>query len=569
MTRLSSIAYVLLLISPCLYPGYFPFDVNLLLAAATSVMLAALVLINFRHLRIPMWPLIFFSIAGTIQVYLFLSGLIPAIGGWKLQFMVYASAMLIFFAGTTTSIISLIRWMQIYVCICLIWLFIGWLVWLGGTSGQAMEFGVFTLSMAPAIKLAGPFNQGNIFATGIGMAWLFAHWLALKNQRWYEWLAVVLLTAAMFDTLSRGGWIAFVPCLTIMIVVFRPLTKRTMVQLFLIWCVGLLLGITAYALSQPASLDEGFLSIAKTAANSIDARLLIWFGAINIFIDHPLTGAGWGQFANQFWLVKPEAMTDMNNILGHVHALPSTVLSAHNLFLQMISEGGSIILFGIIAGFGFLVSRAVTLAKRFSSRMPFTLAALGFLVQAQINVTYSATALFLCASFFAGIGMAPWFRKTSLTFELKTGGRMALIFAVIFIAGYSINLSITWFKTGEVIEKMDVADKSSLQPLITLTDRPRVRAIPLAWLTYQIAIEGKHPSLLYWIAPMLSESALEIPFVDLYQVKFYALANTDQPKKACEIGKLIASQKLPGEKNNAQYSKICSGQKISSYQFGH
>ncbi len=532
-------------------------------------MFVASMLLQCQRFRLPIWPLYFFLAIALVQISLFVSDSLLAAHGWALQFWLYVSTFLVFFVGVNTSISDLTRWMSIYISISIFWLATGWLVWLGGTSGQHLDLGNFTFAMAPAMKLAGPFNQGNIFAAGIGMAWIFAHWLLLKHRSWLAQLAVVMLTAGLFDTLSRGAWLAFIPCLAMMLYAFRSEPGKTGMRLCSLWTLGLIIGGITFTLSQPESYEKGFLAIAGGAAASLEARLLIWSSALIIFLNHPVTGSGWGQFANQFWFAKPEATAHMEYLMGHAPVLPSTVLSAHNLTLQLISEGGMLLCVGIISGLCFYVARIRKLMNRCSPRLPFALAALGFFIQAQINVSYSAAALLICASFFSGIAMAPWLKKTSLTIRYHYRMKPAIFLVALFIAGFTVKQSAIWFETGSIIQQTNVTDKASLESLVDISNHPRVRAIPLAWLTYQIAMTREHYPLLRWISPMLLESAPEIPFIDIYQVLFYSLAHSGELQQACEIGKIIEQQGFPGELNKDHYLEACSGQPISTYHFGH
>ena len=562
-------AFLLFLLSSCFYPGFWPFDVNILLAICTAGLVAVAVSFKVQKISLPKWPLLFIAVLLILQIFIFFRGDIQAPGSWKLQAAMHLAAVAFFIAGIAIPSSTFRTWMHAYIAGVVIWLMIGWLVWLGATNSNPLGFSAFTITMAPSVKLAGPFNQGNIFAAGLGMAWLFAHWLHLKSRRPVSGFLIIIFSAGLIDTLSRGGVISYSICLALLLWAWRPSFQYLAIKIIPLWVAGLILGLFMLHFSIEQPPQDAFLSLAATASASIEARLIIWLTAFHEFSTSPWLGVGWGQFQPQFWISKPDAIAQAQTLLGSSPALSSSVLSAHNLTLQLLAEGGILVLAALLSAMIFLIVRTYRLIASCSNRTPFALSSLGFIIQSQINVCYSSPVLFLSAALFAGISMAPWLRRKANSFMISNLSRSLLVVFCLLGFSFSYQQSKAWFDAEPIIQHLDLNNKQSLESFVNITGAERARIIPLVWLGYKIAIEQKHANLLHWIEPYLLVSAQEIPMVDVYQVLFYTLAHNGKYAQACKLGKLIEKQKFPVETNSAAYQEICAGKRISAYHFGH
>ena len=562
-------SFLLFLLTPLVYPGFFPFDVNLILASSTALLFVSCSLFETRRLYIPKAFTLSFLAVLFLQLSLSASSNLLAPEIWQLQTIAYSVALLMFIAGISIPAVSLPAWMHLYISAAGIWSVIGLFVWLGGTGGLPLEIGSVTSALAPALKLAGPFNQGNIFATAVGFAWLFAHWLYIRTEKPIYAVTLLFFTAMLIDSLSKGGWLAFILALSLLIFAQRVGSTWFIKRLLPLWLIGGMLGLLFLEFSQPRAAADAFMSISQADA-SMGFRLLIWASAIAELLSSPWTGVGWGQFPAQFWLANPEAQSWLAEHVGWQSSLYSQAMSAHNLLLQVLAEAGAVALLLLIWGiWKFLRSGVALLANGNSPRLPFMLASLAFLLQSQLNISYTQPIPLLMATFFSGIAVAPWLRKQSWKPSLAPAIRGTAL-AVSFVALiWAVQLTQQWFSTEQAIRDFDIKNEQSIRRLADAGTAPRLGIIPMVWLGYNIAITQEHPGLLTWMLPYLRQSIHEVPFVDSYQVLFYALAYSQNFQEACQLGKIISRRNLPGEKNDSAYREVCEGKTISHYEFGH
>jgi len=150
-------------------------------------------------------------------------------------------------------------------------------------------------------------------------------------------VALGLMTVAMLLTLSRGGWLGFAAAALIVSVL---VSRRTAVLVTL----GVFLGSAALLLSSfhvlPPSLvqratnfmpylgDWDITRIVVTPQNfALVERLAHWRAGWLMFIAHPWTGVGFGNYPAAYPLF---ALPDWTDPLGH----------AHNYYLNVLAELG-------------------------------------------------------------------------------------------------------------------------------------------------------------------------------------------------------------------------------------
>lgn len=176
---------------------------------------------------------------------------------------------------------------------------------------------------------AGGFNAndlGSILALGIPIAW----WLASEGRRGSRTLALLNLIypfAAIFGIVlsaSRGPLLVSVPGILLIVSSFRRVGTKQ--RLFL--CV-----IAAIGLAGASRLDlEGQLNRLSTIQKSItddgmNERRGLWLAALDVFMDHPFRGIGFGAFpavAGAYGFKLDEMFTPV----------------VHNTFLSILSEAG-------------------------------------------------------------------------------------------------------------------------------------------------------------------------------------------------------------------------------------
>jgi len=562
-------AFLLILFTPLAFPGFFPFDVNLILAVSAAFVFISISLFGQKTLYLPKAFILALGFILCLQIFLILNGNVLAPQIWQLQTIGYLAAAGLLITGISVHVSSLQSWMQLYMIAAALWSGIGLFVWLGGTAGFPLEIGSVTLAMAPALKISGPFNQGNIFATAIGFAWMFSHWLFMRSGKPEYALGTIFFTAMLFDTLSKGGWLTFVLAITLLLFALKPTPSIIIKKIAPLWLAGITLGLVFLEFSQPAGEPDAFLSVVQPAA-SLEARLLIWGSAFAEFLNAPWTGLGWGQFPVEFWSANIHAQAWLADHFGLSNSLYGNAMSAHNILLQVMAEAGVFALLLLLWGIWRLLrANTALLVNGNSSRLPFALAALAFLIQSQFNISYTQPVPMLMAAFFSGIALAPWLRRNSWRIKCHFIIRGSISTIALISILWAGQLTQQWFSAEQAIRNFKIQNESSIRDLAAVAVTPRIGAIPLIWLGYNIATTQQHSRLLTWMLPYLKQSTHEIPFVDAYQVQFYALTYSQQMAEACQLGQVISARNLPGEKNERAYQQACEGKRITSYEFGH
>ncbi len=505
-----------------------------------------------------------------IQLFLLNNNYLLAEETWRLQNIQYLMAFIMLIIGASVSSTSLICWMKAYIFIAISWGLIGLFVWLGGTSGEALQIGTVTLALPPALKVSGPFNQGNIFAAAIGFAWLFSHWFFLLEKKPVYAACIIFFTALLFDTLSRGGWIAFLITITLLLFALKPGRVLFTQKLIPMWLAGLAAGAIFLEFSNPSVEAQGVQVVTQTAAASFNARLVIWVAAIHEFMNAPLTGVGWGQFQSEFWIVKPATISWINDNLNM--EIPSSFVpyNAHNIFLHVLAEAGLIAFVALCWGIYKLAQVTIKLVLNGDSiRLPFALAASAFILQSQVNTVFHRPMILLVASFFAGIALAPWLWKNSWKIRSRFSVKATSIILTCLLVIWASQLTQQWFKVEQAILNLDLGQKYSVENLVGFASHPRMGPLSLTWLGFKVATEQQHLPLLKWMVPYLKPSLNEVPSILAHQVLFYSFSFSQEFEEACRIGKIISSQKLQGEQNNPAYDKACESRQAAKYLFGY
>ena len=146
----------------------------------------------------------------------------------------------------------------------------------------------------------------------------------------------ILLGAAEYLTKSNGGQIAIsVAVLFILIVGFpslRKLAATAGVGLLLV-LAALIAGVVPQRLTHPILSKLGLIAISFTSPSAQDfstaERLAHWIAGINMFLDHPLTGVGIGNYGTAYG---PYHVAIFVNSLDH----------AHNYYINISAETGII-----------------------------------------------------------------------------------------------------------------------------------------------------------------------------------------------------------------------------------
>ncbi|GAA4705290.1 O-antigen ligase family protein [Phytohabitans rumicis] len=222
------------------------------------------------------------------------------------------------------------------------------------------------------VRAVGTFGAEQIMALGslmgYGIVVTLALGLAARGRARFLLLATAaFLVLPLGFTLSRGAWIATSCAVVVVLLVFS-------------WRLGVaLLGTSLFAVvvlatgvgPAPSIVDERVASIAASGSapdRSVRDRYALWGTAVDMWADHPVTGVGLKQFArfrDTYAPMSLSAGSDVDDPQAGFRRQP--LLSAHNQYLMVLSEQGTI---GILA-FGALLGTLTAGAfRRTRSRAP-------------------------------------------------------------------------------------------------------------------------------------------------------------------------------------------------------
>lgn len=201
-------------------------------------------------------------------------------------------------------------------------------------------------------------------------------------------LTFLSMIALLFNG-TRGAWLAVPVCLVLYGLIYLRKKPKLVLSLILVFCM---LGSMIYFV--PA-IENRFNSIGDLKANS--ERLLLWQSAIHMFLDHPLTGIGAGNFKQVY---QKQYISPLAKEPGLMHA--------HNDYLHSLAETGIIGFLGFITLFGYLLYFMVKHYKKDSNLWALIgfLVIINFLVQGLTEYNFSAAVLIRLFWFEMGLVMA-------------------------------------------------------------------------------------------------------------------------------------------------------------------
>ena len=192
-------------------------------------------------------------------------------------------------------------------------------------------------------RAAGTFHNPNTFATFLmcGTVLLISILMTCRVALWRKfllWLAVALGLAGLAVTFSRANWVATgVGVATILV-----LTKNVRYAVY--GAIGALAAILAtkefvpiadHILERFVSIFTLFQQFGEAGRASGSGRVYFALAGFEMFLDHPLLGAGWRAFPVLF---------DQYKSMDFPHWIPTK--ESHTLFANILAELG---LVGIIA----------------------------------------------------------------------------------------------------------------------------------------------------------------------------------------------------------------------------
>jgi O-antigen ligase len=216
------------------------------------------------------------------------------------------------------------------------------------TEDQNSLFAIF--SYIP--RFSGPLLQPNL--TGLLLNIIVASLLIhLIRQHFHKiWLFASILPCSIIWV---GNSRSAILLLLLIVITLFVLTKEK--KQFLFYTLSML-GIS-FAIAWQWNMllqsagAQGVAIGSRLAGVGIEARLNLWYTSIDLFLQHPLLGIGYGNLASYF--VEAQAYTHAQH-----HDLPSMAAAthwSHNILIQFFAEGGILAGFALLALLTWIVRR--------------------------------------------------------------------------------------------------------------------------------------------------------------------------------------------------------------------
>jgi O-antigen ligase len=276
------------------------------------------------------------------------------VGAFALLFAMIVSTVTAF--SVNTSIKELIKWIEFVAVLLLgakylrtrrqIWTLVV-IMLLAGISqafyGYAQDFfnlGPQSFIRNGGLRVYGTFNQPNPYAGYINMSLPIALSLMLLGRNWATRIltgtGTLILGVAEYLTLSNGGEIAISAAVALILIVGFP-QLRKLAAIAGVAALGLIAALTAgiipMRLTKPILNKLGLVAISFTAPSpqnySTAERLAHWLAGIGMFLDHPFTGVGIGNYGIVY-------------AHYHVGIFVNSLDHAHNYYINISAETGVI-----------------------------------------------------------------------------------------------------------------------------------------------------------------------------------------------------------------------------------
>lgn len=284
---------------------------------------------------------------GRVPVYLFLAMLL-LIGVMFLSMTVAISK--------KDSLKEIAKWLEFIVLVMLgaqylrtrrqVWTLVCFII--AGALSQAF-FGyvqaIFSLGPQSFIRgsnlrVYGTFDQPNPYAGYLNMSLAISISLLLLGRNWLTrilaGLATCLIGGAFYLTQSRGGQVALVSALLLIILVGMPRIRvwmRIIIAALFALLLGMVSGIIPLYLFKQVNQFLGLSGISLQAPSpatySTAERLAHWIAGINMYVSHPVLGVGIGNYPDTY---PNYYVTIFVNSLGQ----------AHNYYINIAAETGTI-----------------------------------------------------------------------------------------------------------------------------------------------------------------------------------------------------------------------------------
>lgn len=196
---------------------------------------------------------------------------------------------------------------------------------------------------------------------------------------------LVLMVDCLFLTYSRGGILSLGLGLMVLLVGYGMRKQKdaflNLIGVVILVAVTVFLITKAGAVLSSANPSYSALSFSQGVL-SVQGRLMLWKGALNIIKANPLIGTGVGTFASIYPLFQYGGLYSTH---------------AHNIYLEIFSETGLLGIISFISIFVFIIGKAVHSTRQqqgvlYELSLALLAGALGFMVHNAIDFEWSMAA---------------------------------------------------------------------------------------------------------------------------------------------------------------------------------
>jgi O-antigen ligase len=258
---------------------------------------------------------------------------LPALLGIATTFTLWVGLSVITSTDTTESVTKLVRYLLFFVFFFLVVQLVdgraqvrrALRVFVGSVALAAVYGGWLFVSGQSTGRVAGPVQDPNDFAYLLACTLpLAAYLMTIKGARTWPWAgAFAVIAGAMLATFSRGAIVGLAALLAWGLVT-RRVPLRALVGGIVAVVVVALLALTIW---RPL-VDSALHQKSHIANANQQSRESFWRGALQLTIEHPVTGVGPARF--------PAEVTPLLRNNPVTLDLPVT----HNSYLEILSEDG-------------------------------------------------------------------------------------------------------------------------------------------------------------------------------------------------------------------------------------
>jgi len=164
--------------------------------------------------------------------------------------------------------------------------------------------------------------------------------------------ALILMVDCILLTQSRGGWISFGVVTGILVAGYAWMKKKdslgNIIWIAVIVTITTILIVKLQGILSPTTPTYSALSLSKSTF-SMEGRLLLWKGTLQIIKRYPIAGIGLGAFQSVY------PMFQQGGLYSRY---------VHNLYLEVFAETGIFGFISLIVAFYLVIIKGIVLIKR-------------------------------------------------------------------------------------------------------------------------------------------------------------------------------------------------------------